>query len=51
MVIGGSDVTPFRTYAADMRHVFDDIHRMTKMVPTIPMQQIEAFTMTATEYI
>jgi hypothetical protein len=41
MVIGGSDVAPFHTYVADMRHVFDDIHRVTKMIPTIPPPQSE----------
>jgi hypothetical protein len=36
MVLGGSDLKPYRTYVADMRHVFEDIHRVTKLVPTIP---------------
>jgi hypothetical protein len=31
MAIAVSNVAHFRTYVADMRHVFDDIHRLAHM--------------------
>jgi hypothetical protein len=36
MVISGTDSPPYRTYIADMRQIFEEIHRVTTMVPSIP---------------
>ncbi|KAA8905889.1 hypothetical protein FN846DRAFT_949699 [Sphaerosporella brunnea] len=35
IVLGGSEEYPYRTYIADIRHVLQDIHRVTHLVPTI----------------
>jgi hypothetical protein len=35
MVLGGTDEEPYRTYIADMRQVFEHIHRVTMVVPRV----------------
>jgi hypothetical protein len=35
MVLGGTDEEPYRTYIADMRQVFEHIHRVTMLVPRV----------------
>jgi hypothetical protein len=42
MVIGGTNSAPYRTYIADMRQIFKEIHRVTKMVPSIPEAESSA---------